>query len=33
MERYCANFVLSWNTLVSLSVEIESFAGLAFLFP
>ena len=27
MERYCVNFVLSWNTLVSLSMVIESFAG------
>jgi hypothetical protein len=27
MEKYCVNFVLSWNTLVSLSMVIESFAG------
>ena len=27
MERYCVNFVLSWNTLVSPSMVIESFAG------
>ena len=27
MERYCVNLVLSWNTLVSLSMVIESFAG------
>jgi hypothetical protein len=27
MERYCVNFVLSWNTLVSSSMVIESFAG------
>ena len=27
MERYCVNLVLSWNTLVSLSMLIESFAG------
>ena len=27
MERYCVNFVLSWNTLVSLSMVSESFAG------
>ena len=27
MERYCSNLVLSCNTLVSTSMEIESFAG------
>ena len=27
MERYCINLVLSWDTLVSLSMEIENFAG------
>ena len=27
MARYCVNLVLSWNTLVSPSVVIESFAG------
>ena len=27
MERYCANLVLSWNTLVSLSMVIERFVG------
>ena len=27
MERYCVNVVLSWNTLVSPSMGIESFAG------
>jgi hypothetical protein len=27
VERYCVNFVLTWNTLVSPSVVIESFAG------
>ena len=27
MERYCVNLVLSWNTLVSQSMVIESFAG------
>jgi hypothetical protein len=27
MERYCVNLVLSWNTLVSLSMVIQSFAG------
>ena len=36
MERYCVNLVLSWNTLVSPSMVIESFAGykpgLAFVF-
>jgi hypothetical protein len=34
VERYCVNLVLSWNTLFSLSVVIESFVvpGLAFLF-
>ena len=26
MERYCVNLVLSWNTLVSPSIVIESFA-------
>ena len=26
MERYCVNLVLSWNTLVSPSMVIESFA-------
>ena len=27
MERYCVNLVLSWNTLVSPSMVIESFVG------
>ena len=27
MERYCVNLVLSWNSLVSPSTVIESFAG------
>ena len=27
MERYCVNLVLSWNTLVTPSMVIESFAG------
>ena len=27
MERYCVNFVLSWYTLFSPSMVIESFAG------
>jgi hypothetical protein len=27
MDRYCVNLVLSWNTLVSPSMVIESFAG------
>ena len=27
MERYCVNLVLSWNTLVSPSMVIESMAG------
>ena len=27
MQRYCVNLVLSWNTLVSPSLVIESFAG------
>ena len=27
MERYCVNSVLSWNTLVSPSMVIESFVG------
>jgi hypothetical protein len=27
MERYCVNLVLSWNTLVSLSMVVESLAG------
>ena len=27
MERYCVNLVLSWKTLVSPSIVIESFAG------
>ena len=27
MERYCVNLVLSWNTLVSPSMVIESFSG------
>ena len=27
MERYYVNLVLSWNTLVSPSMVIESFAG------
>jgi hypothetical protein len=27
MKRYCVNLVLSWNTLVSPSMVIESLAG------
>ena len=27
MERYCVNLVLSWNTLFSPSMVIESFGG------
>ena len=27
VERHCVNFVLSWNTLISPSMVIESFAG------
>ena len=27
MERYCINFVLSWNILVSPSMVVESLAG------
>ena len=27
MERYCVNLILSWNTLVSPSMVIDSFAG------
>ena len=27
MGRYCVNLVLSWNTLISPSMVIESFAG------
>ena len=27
MKSYCVNLVLSWNTLVSPSMLIESFAG------
>ena len=27
MERYCVNLVLSWNTLVSPSMVIETLAG------
>ena len=27
MARYCVNLVLSWNTLVSPSMVIESLAG------
>ena len=27
MERYCVNLILSWNTLVSPSMVLESFAG------
>ena len=27
MERYCVNLFLSWNTLVSPSMVIESLAG------
>ena len=27
MEMYCVNLVLSWSTLVSPSMVIESFAG------
>ena len=27
MKSYCENLVLSWNTLVSPSMLIESFAG------
>ena len=26
MERYCVNLILSWNTLVSPSMVIDSFA-------
>jgi hypothetical protein len=32
MKIYCVNLFLSWNILVSLSMVIESFAGLAFVF-
>jgi hypothetical protein len=35
MKRYCVNLVLSWNSLVSPLMVIESFAGyssLLFLF-
>ena len=28
MERYCVNLLLSWNTLVSPSMVIESFLGI-----
>jgi hypothetical protein len=31
MESYCVNSVLSWNTLVSPSMVIESFAGFSSL--
>ena len=31
MERYCVNLFLSWNTLVSPSMIIESFAGYSIL--
>ena len=31
MERYCVNLVLSWSTLVSPSMVIESFAGFSSL--
>jgi hypothetical protein len=27
VERYCVNLFLSWNTLVSPSMVVESFAG------
>ena len=27
MERYCLNFVLSWNLLVAPSMVFESFVG------
>ena len=27
MERYCVNLVLSWKSLISPSILIESFAG------
>jgi hypothetical protein len=27
VKRYCINLVLSWNTLVSPSMVLESFAG------
>ena len=27
MERYCVNLVLSWNSMVSPSMVIESLAG------
>jgi hypothetical protein len=27
VERYCVNLVLSWNTMVSPSMVIDSFAG------
>ena len=27
LERYCVNFILSWNILVSSSMVIESCAG------
>jgi hypothetical protein len=27
MERYCVYLVLSWNTLILLSMVIESFAA------
>ena len=27
MERYCVNFVLSWNILVSPSMVVENFAA------
>jgi hypothetical protein len=29
MERYCVNLVLSWDTLISPSLVIGSFAGIA----
>jgi hypothetical protein len=31
VERYCVNLVLSWNTLVSPSMVIESFAEYSYL--
>ena len=31
MERYCVNFVLSWNTLVSPSMVNDSLSGFSSL--
>jgi hypothetical protein len=31
VERHCVNLILSWNTLVSPSIVIESFAGYSIL--